>query len=399
MTNVGFFNYLFGDSSYVVNYLRWLGYDLSDVQQTGSNFGLDFVHETPFHVTVGRGTMIADGVSVINAHYSSTSFMVTRATIGANNFLGNYVAYPSQSATGDNCLLATKAQIPVSGPSRTDIGLLGSPSFEIPRSVLRDNRFDYMKEGEEFLRRLRAKNRHNLATMALFLLVQWINVFALVALLVVAADLYHLIGMSGIVVAGLATLVFTVALHVFVERVSTGFRPLLPKFCSIYESQFWAIERYWKLAWQPFFLDGTAFKGLVWRLLGVRAGKRLFDDGCLIMDKTLVTIGDDCTLNVGSIIQPHSQEDGTFKSDRVTIGSRCTIGINSLIHYGAAIGNDSIVGVDTFVMKGTELSPRALWAENPAREIGRWSFVTTKAVTQSQSQNTTPALPSRAHAP
>ena len=42
-------------------------------------------------------------------------------------------------------------------------------------------------------------------------------------------------------------------------------------------------------------------------------------------DKTLVTVGDDCTLGVGSEIQCHSLEDGTFKSDYSTLGSCCTL--------------------------------------------------------------------------
>ena len=39
MTNIKFFTHLFGDSSYIVHYLRGLGYDLPEVVQTGSNFG------------------------------------------------------------------------------------------------------------------------------------------------------------------------------------------------------------------------------------------------------------------------------------------------------------------------------------------------------------------------
>ena len=43
-----FFTHLFGDSSYIVHYLRWLGYDLCEVEQTGSNFGSEVRHETPY---------------------------------------------------------------------------------------------------------------------------------------------------------------------------------------------------------------------------------------------------------------------------------------------------------------------------------------------------------------
>ena len=47
----------------------------------------------------------------------------------------------------------------------------------------------------------------------------------------------------------------------------------------------------------------------------VRIGRRFFDDGCYITERTLTPIGHDCTLNALSKIQSHSQEDGTFKSD------------------------------------------------------------------------------------
>ena len=56
--------------------------------------------------------MVADGLSIINADFSSTSFRVSRASIGPHNFLGNHIAYPSQGKTGDNCLLATKVMVP-----------------------------------------------------------------------------------------------------------------------------------------------------------------------------------------------------------------------------------------------------------------------------------------------
>ena len=35
LTGMKFFTHLFGDSSYIVYYLRWLGYDLCEVEQPG----------------------------------------------------------------------------------------------------------------------------------------------------------------------------------------------------------------------------------------------------------------------------------------------------------------------------------------------------------------------------
>lgn len=47
---------------------------------------------------------------------------------------------------------------------------------------------------------------------------------------------------------------------------------------------------------------------MFWRMLGVKVGKRLYDPDAGIIEKTLVTIGDDCALNEGSLIQGHSME-------------------------------------------------------------------------------------------
>ena len=76
LTNITFFNYLFGDSSAVVHYLRALGYRLAPVEQTGSNFGMEVKHDCPRSTAVGTGTLVSDGLSFINAEFSATSFRV-----------------------------------------------------------------------------------------------------------------------------------------------------------------------------------------------------------------------------------------------------------------------------------------------------------------------------------
>jgi non-ribosomal peptide synthetase-like protein len=369
LTNVRFFTTLFGDSSYVVHYLRGLGYDLSTVEQTGSNFGTEVRHETPFHVTVGRGTMVADGLSLMNADFSNSSFRLSRTSIGAHSFLGNNIVYPPRSRTGENCLLGTKTLVPVDGEIRRNVGLLGSPSFEIPRTVDRDTALDPGR-GEDMRRRLAAKNRHNLCSMGVFLLVRWVHVLGLTVLVMGAADCYQLFGFAAVVAELVAMAVFTMAWFVLVERAATGFRALRPRTCSIYDRYFWWHERYWKLAIPrlDLALAGTPFKNVVSRILGVRLGRMVFDDGCGWPERTLVTVGDRCTLNAGSVVQCHSQEDGAFKSDRTLIGGRCTLGVNAFVHYGVVIGDRAEIATDSFVMKGSEIPVGALWSGNPAVE-------------------------------
>ena len=370
LSNTKFYLELTGDSSYVVPYLRALGYRLPDVEQTGSNFGAALEHETPFLVSVGRGTMIADGASLMNADYSSTSFRVRPLAVGPRSFLGTAIAYPAGARTGDNCLIGTKAMVPLDGPVREGVGLLGSPCFEIPRSVHHDSRFDQLATGEEFGRRLAAKNRHNLVTMGVFLAVRWAHFFVVTVFAMAAWQLYG--GHGALVIAGLtvATLLFSVGYFIAVERALMAFRSLCPQFCSIYDSYFWWHERYWKLL-APYFgvFNGTPFKNLVWRLVGVRLGRRVFDDGCSIPERTLVAIGDDCTLNAGTIVQCHSMEDGIFKSDHTVIGAGCTLGVGALVHYGVTMGEGSLLEPDSFLMKGEALAPHSRWGGNPAQEL------------------------------
>lgn len=370
LTNARFYNELFGNSSYVLHYLGALGYRVSRAEQTGSNFGTEVKHETPYLATIGRGTMVADGLSIANAEYSSTSFRVSRTTIGPHNFLGNRISYPARGRTGDNCLLATKVMVPIEGEVRRDVGLLGSPSFEIPRSVDRD--LDRQLDADERQRRLRAKNAYNLRTMALFVLSHWLHVVGLAAI-VVATDLYNRFGVEAVAAEVLLAMAFSMVYFALLERLVSRFRRLEPRVCSIYDPYFWWHERFWKFEMSArlvTLLAGTPYKNLLSRLLGVRLGKRVFDDDCSMPERTLVTIGDDCTLNAGSVLQSHSQEDGAFKSDHVVLGRGCTVGTNSLVHYGVTMGDHAVIAPDSFLMKGEEVPTRTFWGGNPAREGG-----------------------------
>ncbi|MFR9805459.1 Pls/PosA family non-ribosomal peptide synthetase [Pseudonocardia sp. RS010] len=370
LTNVKLFVTLFGDSSYIVGYLLLLGYDLGKVEQTGSNFGSMVAHETPFLASVGTGTVIADGLSVNNADFSNSSFRTSRVAIGARNFLGNHVAYPVGGRTGDDCLLATKVAVPIDGPVREGVGLLGSPAFEIPRTVQRDRGFEITRD--ERRRQLRRKNAHNAVTIALALLVRWVHVFGLLLLAMLAVDHYTDLGALAFAAEVAASVLFSLLWFALCERAVNGFRRMRPKSCSIYDVRFWHHERYWKLTMPPVerLLAGTPFHNIVARMLGLRIGRRVFDDGASITERTMTTVGDDCSLNIGSIIQCHSQEDGAFKSDCSALGAGVTLGVGALVHYGVSVGDAVEIEPDSFVMKGEEVPAGAHWGGNPAQDLG-----------------------------
>ncbi len=365
-----FFPYLFGDSVYIVRYLQWLGFRLKPVEQTGSNFGSDVMHANPALSAVGTGTMVADGLVMVNDEVSSTSFRVSRTTIGPNNFVGNDVIYPAGGRTGGNCLLGIKVLVPLDGDVREGTGLLGSPSFPIPRTVERDHRFDHLRSGQELRRGLAAKTRYNIRTIGLFLLTRWASVFVFLLPYLAAVELFgevpRALSAAFFALSVAATAVYLVLVHRGVDLL----QPLRPTTCSIYHRDFWSEERHWKM--HPIYFlhtfDGTPFKNMLWRLMGVRMGRRVFDDGTHISDATLTAIGDESVLNYKSKIQCHSQEDGTFKCDRSTLGARCTLGVGSFVLYGVTMSDGSRLATDSFLMKGEYVPPNARWAGNPARE-------------------------------
>ena len=369
MTNSKFATRVFGDSSYIVGYLRAIGYKFGRVEQTGSNFGTAVAHDNPFLCHIGSGTVVADGLTMLNTDYSSSAFVSSPVRIGEHSFLGNAIFYPARSHVGGNVLLATKVMVPIDGPVRQNVGLLGSPSFVIPRGVERDAR---LALGPEQRRRgVARKARHNLVSIALMLLSRWVYFTLVVLLARIALDMHALYGPVAIAVLGTAEVLLTFGYFVLLDAAVRWLAARRPEGVSIYDRAFWRHERYWKVAEDSYFplLNGTPMKSGLWRALGVRVGRRLYDDGCMLTERSFVSIGHNVMLNERSVVQCHSQENDAFKSDDVVIGSDVTVGVGAFVHYGTNLGDGAVLEADSFLMKGEELPPHTRWGGNPATEL------------------------------
>ncbi|MFD9900352.1 Pls/PosA family non-ribosomal peptide synthetase [Mesorhizobium sp. NPDC059025] len=371
-SNVKLLNLVFGDSSAIVHYIRAIGWKLNKVVQTGSNLGSNQLHENPLLCEIGTETMVSDGLFMINIHKSASCFRLERTRIGERNYLGNNIFFPPDSKTGDNCLLGTKVMVPIDGPVRENVGLLGSPSFEIPRMVDRDKRLIASVGEQERKHRLIFKNRYNLGTALLFLAAQWVMLFVTIVIWNHALN-YDTARMEvALFAAVLLTSAVAIPFYILIERASLGFGKLTPQMTTIYDPKFWHHERHWKLSDSPIarLFGGTPFRPMILRLLGVKVGRRVYDAGANLTERSLVQIGDDVTLNEGSVIQAHSLEEGAFKSDYIRIGNGCTIGPAAFVHYGVTMGDGSVADVDSFVMKGEALEPNSIWRGNPAKLRG-----------------------------
>ncbi len=371
LSNSAGFHVLFGDSSYVVGYLRALGIRQPGVRQTGSNFGTSMQQDNPFACEIGSGTMVSDGLSLINYEVAANAFRVSETKLGPSSFVGNNVIYPPNARTGADCLYASKVMVPVDGGIRAGVGLLGSPAFEIPRAVPGREAFDPVPQTPQAMALLRRKDAYNLRTMGLYLASQWGLLFMLIWLALAATSAAATSGPWVGLLAAAAAPVIVVLYCLGLEWLSLGGERMRPHACTIHDPYFAWVERHWKLGEHPLknAFRGTPFRPVVLRWLGVDIGARVFDDGSIITEKSLVRIADGACINADVSIQAHSLEDGLFKSDRITIGAHCSIGPMAYVHYGTRLGANTIVSSDAFVMKGTETAPFSRWSGNPATPV------------------------------
>jgi non-ribosomal peptide synthetase-like protein len=363
-------NVLFGDSSYIVQYLRLVGWRLNEVDQTGANFGMDQTHDNPFLCDIGSGTMMSDDITLANMEVSATSFRLREVKIGARNYIGNSILYPAGGRTGDNVLLANKVLVPVDGPVRQNVGLLGSPSFEIPRVVARD-REAAVQDAPNHRARLGRKNRYNLNTIGAYLLVNLAFMFATLLSFYVSLIYYWQYGVVALAAYSVFMLVFSIAFWVLAERTSLRFGSLRTGVVDMYDRSFLRHERHWKFCAHSLVqvFAGTPLKPFIYRLLGVKMGRMVFDDGADIFDKTLIEIGDYANLNVGADVQGHSLEEGVFKSGRVRVGKGACLSCGALVHYDVEFGDGATLGANAFLMKGERVPAGARWCGNPAQEV------------------------------
>jgi non-ribosomal peptide synthetase-like protein len=369
--NSRFFNLMFGDSVLIESYLRWVGWKLGLGDRTGSNFGSEQGQDNPFLCSVGANTVASDALWLGNVTMSSRAYRLGACRIGARNFLGTMVYVPPGARTGDNVLLATKVMAPIDGPVRENVGLLGSPPFEIPRAASRDLDVLAAVGPEERARRLVRKTWLNMASIAGLLASRWFILFIGIYVFGWTVAVYGVNDPLPMIVSAAVIVALSTAVFIVIERASLGFGRLKPEIATVYDPAFWRIERHWKLSDTPLAtaFAGTPMRNVISRLLGVKVGRRVFDDGCILSERSLVEIGDEANLNEHGLIQAHSLEEGVFKSDLVRIGADCSVGVGSLVHYGVTMNENTHLDADAFLMKGEITPAGSRWRGNPAKLV------------------------------
>jgi acetyltransferase-like isoleucine patch superfamily enzyme len=117
------------------------------------------------------------------------------------------------------------------------------------------------------------------------------------------------------------------------------------------------------------FIRVTPFLTLFHWLMGMRIGRRVQINTCVIGDSNLIEIGDDSVIGGDVTLVAHAAERGRLVTAPVKIGSRVTIGVMSVIFPGVTIGDGATVAANAVVTKGTTIGAGESWGGVPARRI------------------------------
>jgi len=354
---------LFGGSALTRGHLVRLGWQVRRRPGRIESFGRRPGQANPLAVSVGGGTIVGDNFSVANVEYSCDAFRFRPATIGANCSIGEQVTWPGAARVGEDCLLAARTAVPLTGPIRSGIGLQGSPAVETPRrSSEQPALFDPLADpGTALAERL----NYDRASLGLRLLVSviWLT------LVFVEIEALRLAPWPGWLIA--ATILLTAVLIRWtcrlgaegLARLATQSRPVA---FSILDPRFGRHQRVHSLGLEPpAILNGTPLRPLWWRLRGAEIGRCVFDDGAQLSEPGLVTIGDQVSLGRGCALQSHQTQDAFYSMAAIFVADRSVVGTRAMLLGGTQLGVDTRVAADSVLFAVTG-EAGSNWAGNPA---------------------------------
>ena len=275
---------LFGDTSYIVHYLRWLG--LRPSRGAADRFELRRGGQAR-HPVPQLGRQRNDGRGRAVHHQRRLLQHVLPAVPGVDRG-GQLPGEPdrlSRAGPGRATTACSRRRswFPSTDTVRRRRGPAGLAQLRDPAVGQARQQLD-VSSADELRRGLRAKNIHNTVTIALY------------AAGAVDPRLRRHRALPGrrrpLGLRGCARRSRWPPSAIFVvhRRLQRPGRPagpaaqaLRPQGCSIYDRAFWRHERFWKMAVGHAIssvFNGTPFKNVLWRLLGARIGRRVFDDGC-----------------------------------------------------------------------------------------------------------------------
>jgi len=144
----------------------------------------------------------------------------------------------------------------------------------------------------------------------------------------------------------------------FVERLLTlGFKPgaYPPGSPVFFRWLIYAGLHLWLVNLVLPFLQGNNWIKFYLRIAGAKIGREVFINTKHFYDPYLLEIGTEVLIGGECFINCHLFEHGHLNLDKIVIGNTVTIGAQAYLTPGVRVGNNSTVGMCTYLRRNTEI--------------------------------------------
>lgn len=327
-------------------------------------------------LSIGKGAFVADAVTLGESDIRGQQLILERTVIGDNSFVGNSALIPQGYKLPGRMLIGVLSTPPEKEQlaNETARDWFGSPAIALPRR----------QESRTFPAHL--TSRPNPGRIIARSVVEFLRILLPESAILVCSILFIAYGHDLLVskpwwkialelpfyylfFMGLpAFFVTTIVKWITVGKYKSQQKPMWTS--KVWRSE--AITSTYEALSVPFLLDftrGTPWLPILLRLLGVKAGKRVWMNTTDITEHDMVSIGDDSALNEDCGPQTHLFEDRVMKVGPVKIGKRCSIGARTIILYDSEIGDNVNVDALSLVMKGENLQSDSAWGGSPIKPV------------------------------
>ena len=346
--------------------------------KVGKNTEISNASNVTHHLLeIGDESFIADAAIIGETDIRHQEIIIEKTIIGNKSFVGNSALIPQGYHLGDNKLIGVTSIPPLKNPisDNEPSDWFGSPAVRLPRRVTDSIYPDWltykpsfrrkaMRTFIEFMRILVPET----VTLSLGLLFIAYTHDLLTSddsnLMIVLQFPFYYIG-----IVSIPSFLFCLILKwVFIGKYKEEQYPMWT--WKVWRTE--AITSIFEALATPLLLtnlEGTPFLPFLFRLMGVKVGKRVWLNTADITEFDMVTLGDDCAFNTYSGPQTHLFEDRVMKIGKVDIGARSSIGAGSVVLYNTKIEHNCKVGALSLVMKGEHLLNNTNWFGIPIERL------------------------------
>jgi non-ribosomal peptide synthetase-like protein len=328
-------------------------------------------HIDPDLLTLGDGAFVADLATIGAATFHNGYVALDRTEIGNRTFVGNASVVRSRTRMPDNCLIGVASLAPEKEPP-AGTSWLGSPAIFLPKR----------QSVGTFADSVTYKPKAPL--VAYRLLVEFFRVvlpasllFFLGTLVTVAVrQVMPLLTNPAAIVAVmpaiyLACAVVTTLLAVGIKWLTIGkYRPRIEPLWAPFVRHSELATGVYESAAVPSLLalfTGTPLLAPLWRLFGVKIGRRTYIETTFTTEFDLVEVGDDVSVGRAASLQTHLFEDRVMKMSRLHVADGASVGTRAVVLYDSEVGAGASLEALSLNMKGESLPPNTCWSGIPAR--------------------------------